>query len=232
MVAHKGLRINTKKNIQSEHKPMEQMPYRDQMRAPSFLNNLFKRTMGQVRAGWFYSQTLTRTFLVTVWQSQSWRLTSPQASSGTTRHSVIGAHTATTDKQSNNILQEINYIQRQPDRQYNCRHSNFSGVSMMFNPVVLKLDGNSEIGVYVRSNLCYLICLRHLIISRAVTNLMEVKWYRETYCSLNSATQCFIPEIEEKRDNATVPGGHLGPLAPPLHQHKQKSFFLTAMLFL
>ena len=28
---------------------------------------------------------------------------------------------------------------------------------------VLILDGNSEVGVYVRSKLCYLICLRHLI---------------------------------------------------------------------
>ena len=32
--------------------------------------------------------------------------------------------------------------------------------------MVLILDGNSEIGAHVRSNLCYLIFLRHLIISR------------------------------------------------------------------
>ena len=32
------------------------------------------------------------------------------------------------------------------------------------------LDGNSEMGVRVRNNLYYLICLRHLITSRAVTN--------------------------------------------------------------
>ena len=32
------------------------------------------------------------------------------------------------------------------------------------------LDGNSEIGAHVRSNLCYLTCFRHLISSRAVTN--------------------------------------------------------------
>ena len=32
----------------------------------------------------------------------------------------------------------------------------------------LILDGNSEIGAHVRSNLCYLICLRHLIRPRAV----------------------------------------------------------------
>ena len=36
--------------------------------------------------------------------------------------------------------------------------------------MVLVLDGNSEIGEHVRSYLCYLICLRHRIISRAVTN--------------------------------------------------------------
>ena len=34
--------------------------------------------------------------------------------------------------------------------------------------MVIVLDGNSEIGEHV--NLCYLICLRHLIISRAVKN--------------------------------------------------------------
>ena len=32
------------------------------------------------------------------------------------------------------------------------------------------LDGNSEIGAHVRRNICYLICSRHLIKSRAVTN--------------------------------------------------------------
>ena len=36
--------------------------------------------------------------------------------------------------------------------------------------VVLILDVNSEIGAHVRSNLCYLINIRHLIKSRAVTN--------------------------------------------------------------
>ena len=36
--------------------------------------------------------------------------------------------------------------------------------------MVLILDGNSEIGAQVRSNLCYLIWLRHLIRSRAVKN--------------------------------------------------------------
>ena len=32
------------------------------------------------------------------------------------------------------------------------------------------LDGNSGIGAHVRCNLCYFICLRHLIWLRAVTN--------------------------------------------------------------
>ena len=34
----------------------------------------------------------------------------------------------------------------------------------------LKLDGISEIDAHVSSNLCYLICLKHLIGPRAVTN--------------------------------------------------------------
>ena len=37
--------------------------------------------------------------------------------------------------------------------------------------MVLNLDGNSEIGAHVRSNVCYLICLRHVIRSKAVTNV-------------------------------------------------------------
>ena len=36
--------------------------------------------------------------------------------------------------------------------------------------MVLILDGNLEIGAHVGSNLCYLICFRHLIISRVITN--------------------------------------------------------------
>ena len=39
--------------------------------------------------------------------------------------------------------------------------------------MVLILDGNSEIGAHVRSELYYLICLGHLIRSRAVTNLLR-----------------------------------------------------------
>ena len=35
--------------------------------------------------------------------------------------------------------------------------------------MVTTLDGNSEIGAHVRRNLCYLICARHLICSKAVT---------------------------------------------------------------
>ena len=36
--------------------------------------------------------------------------------------------------------------------------------------MVFIYDGNSEIGAQVRSNLCYLIYLRHLMRSRGVTN--------------------------------------------------------------
>ena len=35
--------------------------------------------------------------------------------------------------------------------------------------MVLTLDGNSEIGAHKSSNFCYLICLKHLIRSRAIT---------------------------------------------------------------
>ena len=38
--------------------------------------------------------------------------------------------------------------------------------------MLLILGGNSEIGAQLRSNLCYLICLRHLIRSREVTDLI------------------------------------------------------------
>ena len=37
-------------------------------------------------------------------------------------------------------------------------------------PMVLILDSISEIGAHAMSNVCYFICLRHLITSRAVTN--------------------------------------------------------------
>ena len=36
--------------------------------------------------------------------------------------------------------------------------------------MVFILDGNSEIEAHVRSNLCYLTCIRLLIKARAVTN--------------------------------------------------------------
>ena len=38
--------------------------------------------------------------------------------------------------------------------------------------IVLILVGNSEIGAHVRSHLCYLISLKHLIRSEKVTNLI------------------------------------------------------------
>ena len=37
-------------------------------------------------------------------------------------------------------------------------------------PMVLLLDFNTEIGALVGSNFCYLICIRHLVTSKAVTN--------------------------------------------------------------
>ena len=38
--------------------------------------------------------------------------------------------------------------------------------------MVLILDGRSEMGAHVRSNLCNLICVRHLVRSGAVKNLI------------------------------------------------------------
>ena len=37
-------------------------------------------------------------------------------------------------------------------------------------PMVLILDGNSEIGAHVKSNLSYLFCIRHLIKRKELTN--------------------------------------------------------------
>ena len=42
--------------------------------------------------------------------------------------------------------------------------------STLIVPMVLILDGYLEKGAYVKSNLCYLICLRHSVRTRAVTN--------------------------------------------------------------
>ena len=40
--------------------------------------------------------------------------------------------------------------------------------------MMLTSDGNLEIGAYVRSDVCYLICVRHLIRSRLVTNRKDL----------------------------------------------------------
>ena len=47
--------------------------------------------------------------------------------------------------------------------------------------MVVILEGISELGARVRSNICYLICLRHLFRSRAV----EIRFFSEkTYFPL------------------------------------------------
>ena len=50
--------------------------------------------------------------------------------------------------------------------------------------MVLILDGYSEIGAQVRSDLGYLICLRHLFKSRTVTNL------KESHIFLHTCAKC------------------------------------------
>ena len=56
---------------------------------------------------------------------------------------------------------------------------------MVVEALVLILDGISEIDAHVRSDLCYKICLRHLIRSGAVTN--EIFFPRKDLFSLMRA---------------------------------------------
>ena len=60
--------------------------------------------------------------------------------------------------------------------EYVCTRKNpkSSTSSLTGQSMVLVSDGNSEIGVHVRRNICYLICLRHLIRPRAVTNRIYI----------------------------------------------------------
>ena len=53
----------------------------------------------------------------------------------------------------------------------------------------LRLDGNSEIGAHVKSLLCYLICVSHLIKSRAVTDFSLLKTIFLHAC----ATRSWLP---------------------------------------
>ena len=49
-------------------------------------------------------------------------------------------------------------------------------LDLNMNPILiigLSRDGNSKIDAHVRRNLCYLICLRHSIKSKAVTNRFD-----------------------------------------------------------
>ena len=50
--------------------------------------------------------------------------------------------------------------------------------------MVLMFDGNSKICAHVRNNLCYLICLRHLISSRAVQPAAKSSQLEGLICAL------------------------------------------------
>ena len=54
--------------------------------------------------------------------------------------------------------------------------------------MVLIVDGNSELGAHVGNNLWYLICLRHLIISRAVTN--QISFSEKAIFTFNARPTC------------------------------------------
>ena len=56
----------------------------------------------------------------------------------------------------------------------NCQNYHFNIDNILFNSIslIIILDGNSDIVTHVRNNHCNLIYLRHLIISRVVTNGM------------------------------------------------------------
>ena len=61
--------------------------------------------------------------------------------------------------------------------------------------MVLILDGNSEKRMHVRSNLCYLNCVRHSIRSRAVTNLI---FFQERPIFLHAMCSKFWVTIQYK----------------------------------
>ena len=62
------------------------------------------------------------------------------------------------------------------------------GSNYWYLPLVPILNGSSEIGAHVRSNLCDLICLRHLIKTRAVTNRI---FSPKRFISLHACAICF-----------------------------------------
>ena len=67
--------------------------------------------------------------------------------------------------------------------------------------MVLILDANSEIGAHVERKLCHLICLRHLIRSREVTNPEKAIFLHAcvTYSELPSNISSMIGGIESER---------------------------------
>ena len=70
--------------------------------------------------------------------------------------------------------------------------------------VLLILDGNSEKAAHVRSNFCYLICLKHLIRPKAVTNRIACSPIFFRACAksseLPSNTSAMLDDISESAD--------------------------------
>ena len=114
------------------------------------------------------------------------------------------------------LLNLIQFLQKSLSRDLPSKKRNNSDLENWMHSAqsMVTLDGNSEIGAHVMSNICYLICLRHLINSRAFTNRIffirnylfsptramwfELPSYTSTMAqteSLNWKYQHMLPEI-------------------------------------
>ena len=99
--------------------------------------------------------------------------------------------------------------------------------------MVLILDGNSEIGSHVRSNLCCLICLRHLIRSRTLTNRIFFS-QKITICFHACATCYELPSNISNMATSKVlciKPLHLLPLRPEIAREVHICIFSPYILY-
>ena len=69
--------------------------------------------------------------------------------------------------------------------------------------MVIILEGISEKGVHGRSSLCYLICSRHLIRSRVVTNffISENTFYRHACATCSELPSIISTMVEDRQED-------------------------------